>query len=72
MTVPSIVRGVLTSMTGSKKVIGGVATNGRRISFFLKNLLRSESLSQSSIDVILWTKLPRPTGMLTKDTKKGM
>ena len=39
MTVPSIVRGVLTSMTGSKKVIGGVATERKENLVFLKELI---------------------------------
>ena len=39
MTVPSIVRGLLTSMTGSKKVIGGVATERKENLDFLKELI---------------------------------
>jgi len=39
ITVPSIVRGLLTSMTGSKKVIGGVATERKENLVFLKELI---------------------------------
>ena len=39
MTVPSIVRGLWTSMTSSKKVIGGVATERKENLDFLKELI---------------------------------
>jgi len=39
ITVPSIVRGLLTSLTGSKKVIGGVATERKENLVFLKELI---------------------------------
>lgn len=39
MTVPSIVRGIFTSMTGSKKVIGGIATEKKENLVFLKGLI---------------------------------
>ena len=44
MTVPSIVRGLWTSMTSSKKVIGGVATERKENLDFLKELIEDEKL----------------------------
>jgi NADPH:quinone reductase-like Zn-dependent oxidoreductase len=44
MTVPSIVRGLWTSMTSSKKVIGGVAAERKENLDFLKELIEDEKL----------------------------
>jgi len=44
MTVPSIVRGLWTSMTSSKKVIGGVATELKENLVFLKELIEEGKL----------------------------
>jgi len=44
MTVPSIVRGLWTSMTSSKKVIGGVATERKENLDFLKELIEAGKL----------------------------
>ena len=44
MTVPSIVRGLWTSMTSSKKVIGGVATERKENLDFLKELIEDKKL----------------------------
>jgi len=41
MTPLSIIRGLLTSMTGNKKVIGGVATERKENLVFLKELIES-------------------------------
>ncbi|HBC79645.1 MAG TPA: NAD(P)-dependent alcohol dehydrogenase [Bacteroidales bacterium] len=44
LTVPSIVRGLWTSMTSSKKVIGGVATERKENLVFLKKLIEDGKL----------------------------
>ena len=41
MTIPSIVQGLWTSMTGNKKVIGGVATERKENLVFLRELIES-------------------------------
>ena len=44
MTIPSIVRGLWTSMTSSKKVIGGVATERKENLVLLKELIETGKL----------------------------
>ena len=72
MTLPPVVRGLLTSMLSSKKVIGGIAVERKENIVFLKELIESGKLSLLLTRSIHLNRLLRPIDMSIQDIKKEM
>jgi len=71
-TLAIILQMLWTSMIGSKKVIHATAIDRTEDLIFLKELIEAGKLKSVIDRCIHWNRLPRPTGMSKKDTKKGM